>query len=70
MDGIKFNQCSNGYSNTATATTRPTGTIRLSNNRSNRDLSAFSTYPGDFRTGRDQTPRRFGGRGGSRRLDY
>jgi hypothetical protein len=31
------------------------------NNRSNRDSSAFSTYPGDFRPGRDQTPRRLGG---------
>ncbi len=38
--------------------------------RSNRDSSAFSTYLGDNRTSRDQTPRRFGGRGGSRRLDY
>jgi hypothetical protein len=38
--------------------------------RSNRDSSAFSTYPGDNRMSRDQTPRRFGGRGGSRRLDY
>ncbi len=38
--------------------------------RSNRDFSAFSTYPVDNRMSRDQTPRRFGGRGGSRRLDY
>jgi hypothetical protein len=29
--------------------------------RSNRDSSAFSTYPGDLRMSRDQTPRRFGG---------
>jgi hypothetical protein len=38
--------------------------------RSNRDTPAFSTYPGDFRSSRDQTLRRFGGRGGSRRLVY
>jgi hypothetical protein len=35
--------------------------------RSNRDFSAFSTYPGDSRSSRDRTPRRFGGRGGGRR---
>jgi hypothetical protein len=33
--------------------------------QSNRDSSAFSTYPGSSRE-----PRRFGGRGGGRRLDY
>jgi hypothetical protein len=33
--------------------------------QSNRDYSAFSTYPGTSRE-----PRRFGGRGGGRRLDY
>ncbi len=33
--------------------------------QSNRDSPAFSTYPGTSRE-----PRRFGGRGGGRRLDY
>jgi hypothetical protein len=33
--------------------------------QSNRDFPAFSTYPGTSRE-----PRRFGGRGGGRRLDY
>jgi hypothetical protein len=33
--------------------------------QSNRDYSAFSNYPGTSRE-----PRRFGGRGGGRRLDY
>ncbi len=39
----------------------------LNSFQSNRDFSAFSTYPG---TSREPTPRRFGGRGSSRRLDY
>jgi hypothetical protein len=37
----------------------------FSSSQSNRDYSAFSTYPGTSRE-----PRRFGGRGGGRRLDY
>jgi hypothetical protein len=37
----------------------------FSSYQSNRDYPAFSTYPGTSRE-----PRRFGGRGGGRRLDY
>jgi hypothetical protein len=37
----------------------------LSSFQSNRDFPAFSTYPGTSRE-----PRRFGGRGGGRHLDY
>jgi hypothetical protein len=58
-------------SNTDMTSTSPTERDEpQSSYRSNRDSTAFSAYPGDLCTGRDQTPRRFGGCGASRCLDY